>query len=385
MLDSLFVRNFRIFKKLGVKPLSRVNLIVGKNNSGKSCFLEAIRIYINNASPSILGELISQRNEFWEQEIQDSEKNARDYEHPLRYLFYGYHLPAPSFNDGIQIGVLKENDKASLLNIRTQFYRTVSSQDGRRFEIVNLPLNYQKELFDLESDSDSGIALEIEKGDLKILFPVSGLRNKFFQQRVRRNISLYEYESNKNVQIVPAGSMNEEKISLLWDNINLTDLLDEVVEGLKLINNKIKGIALVGGQQSISKHRIPIVRLEQSPERFPLKSMGDGMTRLFHLIIALVNAKDGTLLVDEFENGLHWLVLPKVWDTVFKLAERLNVQVFATTHSRDCIQGFKQAWEQNESLGSFHRLDPDPENGAKSVSYSLETLSDALDMDVEVR
>jgi AAA15 family ATPase/GTPase len=171
----------------------------------------------------------------------------------------------------------------------------------------------------------------------------------------------------------------------LWDSINLTDLQDEVIEGLRLINRDIKGVVLVGGEQSSSKSRIPIVRIEQSPERFPLKSMGDGMTRLFHLILALANAKDGTLLVDEFENGLHWSVLPKVWDTVFTLAERLNVQVFATTHSRDCIQGFKQAWEQNESLGSFHRLDPDPEDGVKSVAYSLETLSDALDMDVEVR
>lgn len=103
------------------------------------------------------------------------------------------------------------------------------------------------------------------------------------------------------------------------------------------------------------------------------------------MILALANAKDGTLLVDEFENGLHWSVLPKVWNTVFTLAERLNVQVFATTHSRDCIQGFKQAWEQNELIGSFHRLDSDPDNDVKSIAYSLETLSDALDMNVEVR
>jgi hypothetical protein len=201
-------------------------------------------------------------------------------------------------------------------------------------------------------------------------------RNRFFS---------YSIETKENIQVVPAGGMSESRISLLWDNINLTDLEDEVVDCLKLINGYVKGVALVGNEQARAKYRIPIVRLEQSSERFPLKSMGDGMTRLFHLILALANAKDGTLLVDEFENGLHWSVLPKVWDTVFTLAERLNVQVFATTHSRDCILGFKQAWEQNESLGSFHRLDPDLENGAKSVSYSLETLSDALDMDVEVR
>jgi AAA15 family ATPase/GTPase len=47
-----------------------------------------------------------------------------------------------------------------------------------------------------------------------------------------------------------------------------------------------------------------------------LKSMGDGITRLFQIILSLVNAKDGLLLIDEFENGLYWSVQPKVWDIV---------------------------------------------------------------------
>jgi hypothetical protein len=377
MLDSLFVQNFRLFKRLEIERLNRVNLIIGKNNSGKSCFLEAVRIYISNASPNVLFELISQRNELWEFDLQDEEQNIHDYENPLRYLFYGYHLPRAGV-EGIRIGLLE--DIQPNLCVRTQLYQIISSEDGRRIQIVP-----QQDMPNIDANLVSGVALEIEKGELKRLLPLDDLnrpsrigisRNRFFS---------YSIETKENIQVVPAGGMSESRISLLWDNINLTDLEDEVVDCLKLINGYVKGVALVGNEQARAKYRIPIVRLEQSSERFPLKSMGDGMTRLFHLILALANAKDGTLLVDEFENGLHWSVLPKVWDTVFTLAERLNVQVFATTHSRDCILGFKQAWEQNESLGSFHRLDPDLENGAKSVSYSLETLSDALDMDVEVR
>lgn len=377
MLDSLFVHNFRLFKKLEIERLGRVNLLVGKNNSGKSCFLEAVRIYISNASPSVLFELISQRNELWEFDLQDEEQSIRDYENPLRYLFYGYHLPTAGF-EGIRIGLLE--DMQSNLCVRTQFYQMISSEDGRRIQIIP-----QHDIPSIDANLVSGVALEIEKGELKRLLPLDDLnrpsrlginRNRFFS---------YSIETKENIQVVPAGGMSESRISLLWDNINLTDLEDEVISCLKLINSHVKGVALVGNEQARAKYRIPIVRLEQSLERFPLKSMGDGMTRLFHLVLALANAKDGTLLVDEFETGLHWSVLPKVWDTVFKLAERLNVQVFATTHSRDCVLGFEKAWEKNESLASFHRLDPDPEYGAKSVRYSLETLSDALDMDVEVR
>ena len=377
MLDSLFVKNFRLFKKLEIERLSRVNLIVGKNNSGKSCFLEAVRVYMSNASPNVLFELISQRNELWELDIQDEDQNIHDYENPLRYLFYGYHLPQAG-DEGIQIGLLQ--DTQSNLCVRTQLYQVISSEDGRRIHIIP-----QQEIPNIDANLVGGVALEIEKGELKRLLPLDDLIRPSRIGISRNRFLSYSLEIKENIQVVPAGGMSESRISLLWDNINLTDLQDEVIDCLKLINGYVKGVALVGSEQARAKYRIPIIRLERSSERLPLKSMGDGMTRLFHLILALANAKDGTLLVDEFENGLHWSVLPKVWNTVFTLAERLNVQVVATTHSRDCIQGFKQAWEQNESLGSFHRLDQDPENGAKSISYSLETLSDALDMDVEVR
>ena len=117
----------------------------------------------------------------------------------------------------------------------------------------------------------------------------------------------------------------------------------------------------------------------------PLKSMGDGMTRIFHIILALVNARNGFLLVDEFENGLHWSVHPKLWNIIFRLAEDLNVQVFVTTHSQDCIRGFHAIWKEQEEKGSFYRLDPDSDMGARVTAYHCETLSDALEMDVEVR
>ena len=108
------------------------------------------------------------------------------------------------------------------------------------------------------------------------------------------------------------------------------------------------------------------------------------MTRLLHIVVALVNARNGLLLVDEFENGLHWSIQPKVWDIVFQLAERLNVQVFATTHSRDCVGSFNQVWGQYSELGAFFRLGA-KDGSIKATEYTLETLADAIEMDVEVR
>lgn len=183
------------------------------------------------------------------------------------------------------------------------------------------------------------------------------------------------------VQIVPTGSVNENLLAQLWDVINLTDLQDEVVSCLQLIDESIKDVAFVGEGRS----RIAIVRKNGRQERLPLKNMGDGMLRLFHIILAIVNAKNGLILIDEFENGLYWGVQPKLWETIFRISERLNVQVFATTHSKDCVRAFEAVWKVDETKGTFHRMDRGRDNQIKCISYNVETLADALEMDVEVR
>jgi AAA15 family ATPase/GTPase len=83
-------------------------------------------------------------------------------------------------------------------------------------------------------------------------------------------------------------------------------------------------------------------------EPLPIRSLGDGMQRLLGIALALVNAKDGLLLVDEIENGLHYSIQTDLWRLIFQLAQKLNVQVFATSHSWDCIRSFQQAAQENE-------------------------------------
>lgn len=82
------------------------------------------------------------------------------------------------------------------------------------------------------------------------------------------------------------------------------------------------------------------------------------------------------LIIDEFENGLHWSTQKDVWNIIFKLASRLNVQVFCSTHSRDCINGFEHVWADNKESGSFIRVMKD-RGIAKIKEYDLELLADA--------
>jgi len=115
--------------------------------------------------------------------------------------------------------------------------------------------------------------------------------------------------------------------------------------------------------------------------------MGEGMTRLFSLVVGIGNAPDGVVLVDEVENGLHHSVLPKVWRAIAEAARQFEVQVFATTHSLECIEAAHRAFD--EDLGfecdfRLHRLER--VNGdIVAKTYDRDALRAALEMGLEVR
>ena len=109
-----------------------------------------------------------------------------------------------------------------------------------------------------------------------------------------------------------------------------------------------------------SQTRIAVMKLSGIRDVLPLRSMGDGANRILTIILALVNAENGYLLIDEFENGLHYSVQEQLWKIIFQTAKTLNVQVFATTHSNDCIRSFGNvlnSGDYDSDSGKLIRLD----------------------------
>ena len=99
-----------------------------------------------------------------------------------------------------------------------------------------------------------------------------------------------------------------------------------------------------------------MVRSTDFSRPVPLRSFGDGMARIFAIVLSLVNAEDGILLIDEFENGLHHTVQLDAWRMIFRLARDLDVQVFATSHSWDAVETFQQAAAEAPEDGALLRL-----------------------------
>ncbi|MDR1564627.1 MAG: ATP-binding protein [Oscillospiraceae bacterium] len=118
-------------------------------------------------------------------------------------------------------------------------------------------------------------------------------------------------------------------------------------------------------------------------KRTPINFLGDGINRLLHIALTMLTNQGSIILIDEIENGFHYSFYPKLWEVIEHLAEKTKCQVFATTHSYECISGAREL-AKNDELFRFIRLAKvDDEVVAKP--FDSEGLEYALEHEWEVR
>ena len=113
------------------------------------------------------------------------------------------------------------------------------------------------------------------------------------------------------IWLSPYSGESTHTLGSLWDDIALTDDESDVIEALRIIDPRISAITMVGGEAR-SRGRTARVRADNLLRPVPLRSFGDGVNRLFAMALSLVNARGGILLVDEFENGLHYMPFRRI-------------------------------------------------------------------------
>ena len=342
LIDTLAIERFRALRQLKIEGLGRVNLITGRNNTGKSSVLEALRILASDASPSVISRILRYR----EEDSDDSEETTRSAESEgfsmLTSLFSGF----PSLS---QIGdpiVISTNGSGQPHHLSLSIGRFTEQQepDGTLRLVPQ-----QAELFP-ETESQSALIIETKAGRRVVSL------NTFRRFRGRAYRSVWPEEPLMPcVFISPYGSEHTSGLGALWDKIALSDREKDVVEALRIITPDIAAVSMIGSDGP-RQSRIAIARSSNMPRPVPLRSFGDGLNRLFGIILSLVNAKDGLLLIDEVENGMHYTVQLDVWRMIFRLSRILDIQVFATSHSWDSVEAFQKAAAEVSEVGVLIRL-----------------------------
>jgi len=351
ILNSLEIRNFRGFQHLKIERLGRVNLIVGKNNIGKSSLLEALQLYARRGVPDVIWNILSARDEN-RQSSSSQTVSIEDLLSSLKYLFYGRKEILKKQLDPILIAPIDPPGYSLTITIGWYVSR-VDAEGNRKTQLL------EPEEYDLVDNPTPRFTVQMDNQQ-KISYPL--------RLDALAPSRLLESELNEIDSVfVSANGLDrvKEQDAILWDGVALTSLEDEVLHALRIIAPGVEGLNFLGDIQSVrlrmrrdipsSRSRVPIptIKIADIDEPLPLRSLGDGMQRMLGIALALANARNGMLLVDEIENGIHYSAQKELWQLIFQLAHRLNVQVFATTHSWDCIEGFQKTAQENEPEDSM--------------------------------
>ncbi len=341
-ISKLRVTRFRSLQDVTVGPFERVNLITGKNNSGKSSLLEAVRILVTEGAPSTFYNILNYREETGGGSVEIEAGLSPKDTASFSSLFSGFpNLAgcADAFTISNQNG---GESPIKTVAVKVGWY--IDQPDpvqGRR--VV-------KAETDLFGEAVGFPMLEIEAPNRKRLLRIDNSR------QYRRVLSEgAEGAPTRCIFLDPFSSRSTSQLATLWDAIALKEEEKQVVAALQIISPDIEAVSMIGSD-SATRSRTAIAKSSHYPNPVPLRTFGDGVNRLFGIILSLSCAKGGVLLVDEIENGLHHSILNKVWTVIFKMASALNVQVFATSHSWDCIEAFQRAANEESGGGVLVRL-----------------------------
>jgi predicted ATPase len=351
-ITSVEIENFRCFKKLRVEGLAPVNVIVGANNSGKTALLEAIEAVASHDSPFVLYRASLDRGEFRRRRGADGETVELD----LRHWFHGHRL-----------------DPGAAFSLRAAGARELSI--SRTIETAPaFPLTQSPPFV------PGGLQLATARPDHPMPpLPITadgllgaGAPSVFARFGLLR--------ARPPVGFITTDRLTPKQLASLWTNVVLTPAEDRTVEALRLVDPAIDRIAISESDGTIAK-----VLLRGAEGPVSLGTLGEGVTRILTLALHLALTQGGSLLLDEIENGLQWSIMPKVWRFLVETAVARDVQVFATTHSKDWLEGLADLHRTHPALAahvSVHRLEAGRET---SVRFNAGRIAEYVEMELEAR
>ena len=331
MYKRVHIKNFRGLRELMIDDLGRVNLIVGENGVGKTSLLEAIWLLLN-AGESVQSVSFD--------EVRGGRFAALTADENWPLLFHRLDL-------GEQVSiVVREADglKTSLQlgpgRSRSYWYRQADPTMGKTPAIREAQEPYSAG--NSTPDFPHGVFVS-----------------------THREASLMDLAVRFLTTIGPAK-------------------IGDLVRDLQRVLPSLRGLDLDFGPKEDGP---PVIVADVGLARpLPLPLLGDGVAHLLEVLLAVHFAASGVALIDEVESGLHHQNLVAMWEAINRASFERNTQVFATTHSWECIDAAISAFaESHPSDFRLHRLEKDDAGTVRAVTFSHNQAHAALDLNLEVR
>jgi len=368
MIRSLTIENYRGFRKFELHDLGRVNLIVGTNNAGKTSVLEAIHILESPGEISPIWATQMRRGE----DFQVSEANRTFRQVDTRRLFHGHEIAV-----GNNLSIQQSSD-----NLRVKF-------SAKIVESTTIGKETQGSLFEDEEFSTIASSMLLEWKNSSIENPISSLckltrQGGLSSNQIQVNTGLRH--SSSPIHYVSAGSLSADTVIRFFEDVVLTPYEEFVIEALRIIEPSIERIAPSGTERRDNAGAKGGLLVKcKGKNRIPIGSMGDGIWRMLGLALSLAKSEGGILLIDEIDTGLHYSVMEDMWKLVTTTAKKHNIQVFATTHSRDCVDSLAAVCRDTVSDNSEVTIQRIEREKNRSVAYTEQEIIAAATHGTEVR
>lgn len=313
-IKSLNIDTFRGITNLDLNELADINILTGDNNGGKTSVLELLESANSPESAKIWNKIVDRK----------SNSSMSGYS--------AYNAFKDLFNINNEIKQIKYNfrkEDCELIEVKIVGKESKEKLTTGEKDKISLP--YMNGFF-LNADmvmEDDGRLHNVEKIELE--FNLNGVKKNDFSLYNFQNRYLVEDEMNPQFAnvIYISPTQHAESVLYLNDVLNEPILYEEMLNVLKEFDD---GIISINMNDNVYK-----ILSKNNAKALPLNVYGDGMKKAVLLMSAVVLAKDGILLLDEFETAIHTSAMNKVFQWILKTCMKLNIQLFLTSHSEEAI------------------------------------------------
>jgi hypothetical protein len=157
---------------------------------------------------------------------------------------------------------------------------------------------------------------------------------------------------------------------------------EQLIKSLQIIEPRLKGLDYLKLPRSDHAMIYADIGLAY---KIPTTQFGHGFTRSMEMLTQLILSNAQVMIADEIENGIHYGSLESVWKAIISYAMQNNIQIFATTHSRECISAAHQAMLEQDSYSlNVIRLQ-NQNDQVVAINHSQEDIEAALSMGMPLR
>lgn len=370
MITAISIENLRCFRKIRVSPFKRLNLITGENGIGKTTLLEALWLHHGRRNPKVLWNIYIQRG------LVPIDFN------PLSYLVQasGPVTIIGTEINGTSTRVTINMVKSSALSLAIDSGEIGGrpsrvAEEGRQYIVEGV-----RGLADSRPETGDEILITYQDGDMK---PVE-MKGKF--QLTQRGLEVV-FGVQPLLTGLPSGIIQLAQIRPLrsqtierFSKVLREGHKDKLIKVLQIVEPRLVNLEV------LTQETEPILwgHLDGS-QMLPVELLGDGFSRVLSLFVAMYVARGGMIAIDEIENGIYYMALPKLWQSLSEFANIFDIQVFATTHSKECILAAHEALTEKSNVDLIVQRLYRQDNIICAVSYEGEELQTAFETGFEVR